>query len=141
MLEWSSQFETGHALIDAQHRMLIGYINRLENYTQKTSLTPEETGLFLRIVEFLETYMLTHFKEEEECMQRHRCPAQHDNRRSHGKFLEFFREFRHRLNQEPGRPELARELHEACSSWVREHILNLDTQLRPCMKMGTAPFS
>jgi len=30
MLQWSEQFETGHSLIDTQHKMLITYINRLE---------------------------------------------------------------------------------------------------------------
>jgi hemerythrin len=139
MLEWSEKFATGHALMDTQHRMLIGYINRLEIHAQKPSLTPEDISLFMRAIEFLETYVLTHFREEEECMHRHKCPVQRDNKLAHGKFLAFFRAFKARLDAEGYRQELVQELHEACSSWIQEHIMRLDVQLKPCLKSATGP--
>jgi hemerythrin len=132
MLEWSDQFETGHPLIDAQHRTLIGYINRLEAMSQRTSFTREEFEYFLRFVEFLENYILVHFQCEEDCMNRFRCPAHQENLHSHKEFLDFYRAFVPRLKSKGCGPEAIREIYDYCSNWIRRHILRIDVQLKPC---------
>jgi hemerythrin len=139
MLAWSDQFETGHPLIDAQHRMLFSYINRLEVMSQKTGFTREEFEYFLRFVEFLENYILVHFKNEEQCMYRFRCPAHQDNLHSHREFLEFYREFALRLDSKGCGPEAVKELYHFCSNWVRQHILRIDMQLKPCQTPMVEP--
>lgn len=132
MLEWNAQFETGHSLIDAQHRMLISYINRLEELSGKANDAREEVELFVRFLEFLEDYILTHFREEENCMYRYRCPAHFDNKKAHTEFLDFFRGLKRRFGLEGYQPDLARELVVGCMAWVQRHILRIDVQLRPC---------
>ena len=132
MLRWKEQFETGHTVVDAQHRMLVTYLNRLERMSQNTNPSPEEVVLFFRFTDFLEGYVITHFKEEEECMHRFRCPAHQQNQAAHGKFLKFFRDFNRRLELEGYRPEIIKELFDACAAWIQEHILRVDTQLKPC---------
>jgi hemerythrin len=130
MLKWTEQFETGSALIDAQHRMLITYINRLEPFTRVTNPTREELDMFMRVVAFLENYALTHFRDEEACMQRFKCPAYRDNRQAHSEFLDFYRGFIRRLQSDGCRPALVQELYDACVIWIQRHILRLDVQLR-----------
>jgi len=66
MLNWNEKFETGHELIDTQHRMLISYINRLEVMAGITNPSAVDIELFSRFIEFLESYILTHFTEEGE---------------------------------------------------------------------------
>ncbi len=132
MFHWNEKFATGHELIDTQHRMLIAYVNRLETLAENTQPSPEEVGLFLRFIEFLEDYVAEHFREEEECMHRFRCPAHQDNQRAHTEFLHFFRGFKLRFGIEGYRPEVVRELFDACVAWIERHILRIDVQLRPC---------
>jgi hemerythrin len=132
MVQWNEQFETGHAVIDAQHRMLISYINRLDEIGHSTNPNREEVELFLRFVDFLEQYALTHFGEEENCMYCFRCPAQSDNKRGHLEFLDFYRGFKRQFEVEGYRPELVKELYDACAAWVQRHILRIDVQLKPC---------
>jgi hemerythrin len=132
MLAWSEQYETGHPVIDAQHRMLISYINRLEVMSQRTGLTREDFEYFLHFVEFLEDYTLTHFNHEEKCMLRYRCPAHQDNVQAHKDFLDFYRGFGRRLGEKGCGPEVIRELYDFCSKWIRQHILKIDVQLKPC---------
>ena len=139
MLQWSEQFETGHPLVDTQHRMLISYINRLEDLAQNTQPSRMEVELFLRFIEFLETYILTHFREEEECMNRFKCPIRAENVLAHRSFLEFFRKFKARLEAEGFRPEVVQELHESCSAWIQQHILRIDVQLKPCLNQAPEP--
>lgn len=139
MLKWSEKFETGHELIDAQHRMLISYINRLESLSKTTNPNREELELFCRFIEFMESYLSTHFKEEEQCMHQFRCPAHQENKASHGKFLEFFRKFKLRFAAEGYRSEMVKELFESCVDWIQEHILRIDVQLKPCQTRNFAP--
>jgi hemerythrin len=134
MLEWSEKFETGHSLIDTQHRMLISYINRLEEMSQNRAPSKGDIELFSRFIEFLEDYVVMHFGEEEERMICFRCPAYKDNKRAHTEFLDFFQTFKRQFEVEGYRLEVVRELYEACVAWVQRHILRIDVQLRPCQK-------
>jgi hemerythrin len=133
MLQWSEQFETGHPLLDTQHRMLISYINRLEELAQHTAPSHDDVELFLRFVEFLEDYILTHFREEEDCMHRFKCPVHAENQMAHRSFLDFFRKFKLRLEGDGYRPDVMAELYESCSAWIQQHILRIDVQLKPCL--------
>jgi hemerythrin len=139
MLEWNEKFETGHSVIDSQHRMLIAYINRLEELSGNSHASNYEIELFSRFIEFLENYILTHFAEEEDCMFRFRCPAHKDNRIAHTEFLDFFRGFKLRIEIEGYSPEVVRELYAACVAWILRHILRIDVQLRPCQTPFYAP--
>src|SRR5271166_3430809 len=100
MLDWNEKFETGHSVIDSQHRMLFGYINRLEDLSRSRNPSKDEVALFFHFMDFLEDYIITHFREEEGCMFRFRCAAHKDNMIAHGEFLDFFRGFKLRLQVE-----------------------------------------
>ena len=142
MLQWSKKFETGQSLIDTQHQRLISYINRLEGLSRNTNPSRQEVEFFVQFIGFLETYIVVHFGQEEECMNSHRCPAHQKNKEAHGKFLKFFREFKHRFETEGYRPAVLAELHEACNSWIQDHILKIDVQLKPCLNrlpVGNSP--
>ena len=130
MLQWTEEFETGHAEIDAQHQALIGYINRLEEMAYTTNPDRDEAEFLLNLVDFVEDYTRVHFSHEENCMARHKCRAYAENKTAHQEFLEFFRKFKHRFEAEGCRPEVLQELHEACSAWIRGHILRIDAQLK-----------
>jgi hemerythrin len=133
MLQWSEKFETGQSLIDAQHRMLVSYINRIEALSGHANPDRQDMELFLRFIEFLEGYILAHFQAEEDCMHRHRCPAHFENKRAHTEFVDFFRQFKRQLVVEGCRPELVKELYDVCSVWIQGHILRVDMQIKPCL--------
>ncbi|HUC84605.1 MAG TPA: hemerythrin domain-containing protein [Candidatus Acidoferrales bacterium] len=130
MLEWSEKFETGEPVIDAQHRMLVAYVNRLDVLAQAVNPTREEIELFFRFIEFLETYVLTHFQREEDCMFRVRCPAHYENKKAHTEFLDFLWQFKRQAALEGWRPELVKELDDSCNAWIQRHILRTDMRLK-----------
>jgi hemerythrin len=138
MLRWNDQFETGHSLIDTQHKMLISYINRLEGMSCITNPSREEVEFFVQLVNFIETYIEVHFKQEEECMNSYRCPVHRENKAAHEAFLSFFRKFKRHFELDGYRPAVLKELHDSCSSWIQQHILQIDTQLKPCLVRDAA---
>ena len=134
MVLWNEQFATGSETIDQQHRTLINNINHLESLLTDANLTPVQCEFLIGMVEFLELYARTHFNFEERCMRQHRCPVQERNKQAHEQFLKFFAEFKQRYENEGLTPGVLRTLHQLLSSWIQEHILQVDTQLRPCIK-------
>ncbi|MDR3377328.1 MAG: hemerythrin family protein [Verrucomicrobiae bacterium] len=137
MLSWSDRFETGDAVIDSQHKTLIDYLNRLESIARNTNFDREEAEFILNLVDFVEIYTIAHFKNEEACMARHRCPAHQKNKDAHAHFLGFFHDFKRRFEIEGCRPEVLNALHQACSDWILQHILGIDLQLKPCLRRAT----
>ena len=87
----------------------------------------------------METYIDVHFKQEEECMESYRCPSHRENKAAHHEFLLFFRKFKRHFETEGVRPEVLLELHESCCTWVQQHIMQIDVQLKPCVSRIVAP--
>lgn len=138
MLQWTKEFETGHAQIDAEHHTLIEYINRLEEMSYATNPSRQQAEFLLKLVDFVEDYTRVHFSHEENCMARHKCPAYGENKAAHQEFLEFFQKFKRRFEAEGCRQEVLQELHEACSAWIRGHILRIDVQIKPFLDQTPA---
>ena len=134
MVRWTEQYSTGSALLDQQHQILIERINELEAMLLITHPTRADYQAMIEVVDFLEFYASAHFRAEEQCMEAYRCPAHAKNKQAHADFLSFFHEFKV-FNRAKGFPrEIVEKLHSVTSAWIEGHILQVDTQLRPCMK-------
>lgn len=131
MLTWSEQFATGNALVDTQHRMLIDKINRLETLLAGP---PPSKAVCDELLNFLGSYVTTHFRFEEGCMEKARCPMHEKNKQAHAAFLDVFAKFKGRYVVEGPKPELLRNLQTVAADWIRNHILSVDIQLKACGK-------
>jgi hemerythrin len=133
MILWTKQFETGDEQLDHQHQKLIENINQLEEQLYSTNPTRKEIEFTVQLVDYLESYANIHFQGEEGCMHRHRCPIEDVNQREHERFRGYMQDYRRRCESEGFRLELLRSLHQLIASWITNHILKIDTQLRACM--------
>ncbi len=131
MLTWSEQFATGSGLVDTQHRMLIDKINELEKLLSGSS---PAKSVYDGLLDFLGLYVTTHFKFEEQCMERAHCPAHEKNKQAHAAFLDVFGKFKERYQKEGANPELLKNLQTVASDWIKNHILTVDIQLKSCVK-------
>ena len=133
MIQWTKEFETGSATLDQQHRLLIENINLLEELLHTTNPTKQESEFVFQLVDYLEAYANIHFTAEEKCMESYRCPVHAVNQQAHECFREFIHKYKRLCEIEGFKVELLRNLHEKMRAWIQEHILNIDTQLRPCI--------
>ncbi|HLP78905.1 MAG TPA: hemerythrin family protein [Candidatus Paceibacterota bacterium] len=131
MLKWSEEFATGSALVDTQHRMLIEKVNHLERLLNGP---PPSKATCDELINFLGSYVGTHFKFEEQCMEKARCPAHEQNKQAHAAFLGVFGKFKERYLAEGPTPELLKNLHSTAANWIQNHILSVDIKLKACMK-------
>jgi hemerythrin len=127
MLEWKSEYETGVPAIDTQHRVLFDNINRLGKLLDKVLIERAEADYLLK---FLENYAEQHFKGEETCMARFRCPAHARNKKEHGEFLNILRFARNQYEATSAPREVLLRLHESMVWWINNHILKVDIQLK-----------
>ena len=120
-------------MLDQQHRLLIDHINLLEEVLQSTNFTREEADFAVNLVDYLDAYAKIHFNGEEKCMDSYRCPAHAQNQQEHEQFRDFIRNYNRLFELEGFKVENLRMLHGVMQNWITEHILKVDTQIRPCI--------
>ena len=133
MLIWKKDFETGSERLDRQHQMLIDNINVLEELLNTTNPTKSDVKFMIHLVDYLEGYADFHFKNEEDCMDSHRCPVHGLNKQEHERFRGFIRDYKRLCEIQGFKVDLLRNLQTVMSRWITEHILKIDTQLKPCV--------
>jgi hemerythrin len=129
-LNWNERLmSTGVADIDDQHKELIAKLNQL--FDALASGAPD--GEVKSMLKFLGEYTVWHFGAEENCMDKHRCPAAAANKQAHAAFLQTFKGISDRVESEGVTDALAIETQQEVANWVRNHIVKIDTKLRPCV--------
>lgn len=133
-IAWKTEYETGIAQIDAQHRQLFRMVDSLGRIIDAgIEKGPEVDHLLM----FFGSYAKSHFAYEEPCMARHRCPAAKKNKQAHRDFLMFYESLQeeYALGENPG-GHLIR-LKNYLSDWLVDHICKVDAQLKPCVRGAT----
>ncbi len=133
MLLWTEQFATGAPDIDEQHRQMIRHLNKFEGLLVQTNPTTLDVAAIIGFLDFLENYVDSHFSYEEKCMESHRCPAHQKNQEAHQNFRQMFQRFKKSIHKEGFRLEMLTELNQTINVWIQDHILRVDTQLKPCL--------
>lgn len=133
MLIWNEDFATGSALLDVQHRILIDKVNQLETLLGAPAIPKADAN---ELIDFLDRYTKTHFRFEEQCTHRHRCPAYEPNQKAHAAFVETFGRFKEQYAVQGPDRRLLQDLHNMISNWIRNHILSLDVRLMNCGGRG-----
>jgi hemerythrin len=134
MIKWTKEFETGSAKLDRQHRLLIDNINLLKDLLDSPDRSRQEAEFAVFLVDYLENYADIHFTGEEKCMEAYRCPVHATNQQEHERFRRFIHDYKRLCEMEGFKMELLRKLHGEMRTWIIEHILKIDTQLKPCIQ-------
>jgi hemerythrin len=133
MLIWSEEFGTGQETVDKHHQVLFDTVNHLEGLLAQTNYTRQEMEFVLSILDLLESYAQEHFKLEEECMERVKCPVHENNQNAHRQFLVAIQDCQQKCKVHGFRREVLKDLHQFMHDWLKQHIMQIDTQLKPCM--------
>lgn len=135
LLSWDESLSTGDPDLDTQHKYLIEICNDLATAIEKKH-EPKIIGMVLDVLMF---YAESHFKKEEECMQRYRCAAAEPNQKAHGAFLAMLKAYQseHEACQSP--VELAIRIHQYLITWVTSHMAQVDTQLHSAIRQKLDP--
>ena len=119
---------TGVDTVDSQHQQLIERINELH----RACLAGTGRDELLKMLGFLGEYAVSHFKHEEEVMQRHGCPVRGKNKAAHAQFLRDYEGLVEVVKREGASTTVLLQLKEMLGNWLNNHICSVDTGLRTC---------
>jgi hemerythrin len=126
MITWNEKrMATGEATIDAQHKELIRKIGQMQE-AAKEGRGREEA---MKVLDFLESYMVRHFMYEEGVMAQAKCPVAARNRKAHEEFIRTFQKLKAMAQAEGPSLVLFIEVQRFASGWLEMHICKVDHQL------------
>jgi hemerythrin-like metal-binding protein len=134
MTEWKEEYATGDDTVDRQHRMIF-------KMAADFRLALEDGaggGVYGGLLDSLGLYCRGHFALEEMTMEKYDCPAVEENKAAHALFLETYEGFLERFERYGYRDEDARALMDLLESWLVDHILAIDLQLRDSIRKGSS---
>jgi len=124
-LQWTSDFSVGETTIDRQHMELFQRFNDLLDACRQ-GRGKERISLLL---DFLDQYVVFHFRTEEDLMQRHGFPEAAAHRAQHAHFIDQLHGLRSELQQEGPSTAVLVSTNETVLRWLIDHIRKTDTHL------------
>ncbi len=130
---WDERFATGHQQIDDEHR---SFCSQLDGIKQAIA---EGAGReqIVQLIVVLQKYALRHFAREEAYMLRVNCPAQKANCTAHRELEAKLERWLELLTMSGAPVSVLSDVHRESTSWIADHILNIDCQLRGCVQNQT----
>jgi hemerythrin len=126
---WNSALETGHPLIDSQHKELISEINQLLDACMQGQATDKVAST----MDFLVSYTKKHFSEEEALQQKSNYPDYANHRTYHATFLKVITDLSVELKTGIT-PTLINKIVRNVGGWLTEHIQQQDTKVAAHLK-------
>ena len=130
-ITWNESMSTGVTRLDIQHKQLIQKFNEFTEILEQPTLAREAAG---EVLDFLQFYATWHFSQEEDCMSQYKCPVAGANKRAHQEFVAMFTKFYNDWQDSTLNVEAVKETHTKLFDWIMNHIVKVDTRLRPCIK-------
>jgi len=124
-LEWRESFSVGVKEIDNQHKELFIRVNHLLDACSKGKGKDEVTN----VLDFLGSYVITHFKDEEALQLKHEYPDYGMHKELHSQFIQEVTELRTKLQTEGSTLALVLEINRKVIDWLVNHIGKYDKEL------------
>jgi hemerythrin len=125
--EWTPQLSVGLETVDRQHRMLIGYINELDEAVTQG----KHADTLGRIMVGLSNYTKVHFAFEEGMFKVYGYEEAGDHASGHRAFVNLIEDFARRHAE--GDSGVARDLLAYLKTWLSDHILIEDKAYAPIL--------
>ena len=125
---WGSYLNTGHEMIDNDHRQLVGMINALYDAIEKK----QGQGVMGKVLDNLLLYCKVHFQREEDEMQRIHYPKYLAHKKEHELFTHDVKKLKQ--SYDGGVPPNPVHVGKMLSDWLRNHIVVVDMDLAGALK-------
>jgi len=130
-LIWSSTIESGHALMDKQHKELFEHINKFFD-SLNNEISREET---IETLNYLVEYVGHHFRTEEELMQEISYPYFKKHQTEHRQIVEQLAACYKLLRSESNSETVIKDTTQMLLVWAEEHIPDSDIKLARYIKI------
>lgn len=129
-IEWTKDLETGIEKIDNEHKILVGWLNSLENID---STNIEEMK---KVFEGLEEYTRTHFKNEESLMDEYNYTHKPQHCEFHQAFIKEIQQYKKLALR--NNITFSKSTQKFLADWLVKHIQGVDFKMSQEMKQNGA---
>jgi hemerythrin len=126
-LNWTANLNTGIDVIDKQHRMIVDYINELDDVIAGGG----NRDRVAMVIHSLVGYTTSHFQFEESMQEEAAYPFHKMHKKLHERFVKRVNEFQERLKLGE---DISEELHKLMFNWLYVHINSEDMDYVPSIK-------
>lgn len=122
--EFDDSLLTGDAMIDGQHRELIGRIHSLQVTCENEKPAKREA---IRLLDYLADYIEYHFAEEEKLQEEIGYPGLAEHKKKHQELRQSVAELYEMLEDQEGpTDDFAAQVHKKVAEWLYGHIQGFD---------------
>ena len=129
-LQWTEDLSVGVEEIDNQHKELFDRINNLDS-AMKQGRAKEEV---VRLIEFLDKYVIIHFSAEEKYMTDYSYAGYALHKTKHDWFKKEFSDIRTKLDAGVITPDVIMLSNNLLITWFSNHIRSIDMMLGNFLK-------
>lgn len=119
-MEWTEELSVGSSNIDAQHKVLVKYINDLDDAIQSNQGEPA----LKKIINGLVDYTILHFDFEEHQLEKSNYPDLAAHKAEHADLKETVLGFKEQF--ELGNFKMGNKVLDFLKSWLVDHIMLSD---------------
>ncbi|MCL2144085.1 MAG: hemerythrin family protein [Endomicrobia bacterium] len=123
--EWDSDLETGHEIIDKQHKEMFAVLNELLD-AHRAGRGVKELS---KTMEFLTAYVIQHFADEEKLQDMYDYPDKLNHKTYHNEFKHTAKELVQKLENEGYSDALLQNTIRIIADWLVYHIKSDDFRL------------
>lgn len=125
-VQWSNRFELGVPFIDADHKALVGLLNRMHDTSRADGDLTDIGGILAALVD----YTRYHFAREERAQEAAGYPDLDEHREQHARLAIEARRLFEAYRRDPGGIDIG-DLLDFLSDWLLDHILLHDMAIKP----------
>jgi len=128
--QWTEDLATGVTVIDVQHREIFRRVNTLHDACRLGGGKDEA----VEMLGFLDGYVLSHFKDEEEIQVKYSYPDYPAHKAQHEQFAKDLEALKEKFIEEGPTLSMVHTLNRVVSEWLVRHIKKTDRALADFMK-------
>ncbi len=129
-LHWTPSMSVGVDKIDYQHKELFCLVNDLIDLVGEG----RDAESFAVAFEFLESYVVEHFGEEERYMEIFSSPGAKEHKEQHAIFKKTLENMEERFDEFGATAPFLKILQSQLAAWIMTHVKNVDRMLGDFLK-------
>jgi hemerythrin len=123
-ITWDDSYSVGVEELDSQHRALFSRFDALIRACDVGTGREEA----VRMLEFLNGYVMSHFKGEEELQRRYGYPDSERHRKEHMAFARELTSLMEQFREQGPTPRLVATTNQIVAVWLIDHISRMDAE-------------
>lgn len=136
---WRNAMSVNNDIIDHDHHFLINFINTIELLLK----TPDEKEMLVEVFDQMYDYTSKHFRREEVIQRKIEFPKSLHHKNAHVALLASLREIQKELDETNSFEEIEKKSNDVINflrSWLMDHIIKEDMQLKPYLEKHPRAF-